>query len=859
LLDFEFQGTLLIGGTLGGWIQITRAGLIKEVNLAANARLKGGKLHGRIVGEAQAPALLEWVVILSGSFIDNVVIGDNVEMEDNVTFGAGVKFTRQPKLRSTTTTINEVRDGQGQTWKNITIGPQGKLFNARLEGTVLNQGVLEDVTVQPDCTITGGILTGTIMNQGTLSDFEFQGTQLTGGVLAGQIKNTKKGIIQDVKFARHARLSGGKLKGRIAGEVQYRAWIEYVTILEYSYVIYVIVGDQVENQGVLENFEFRGNLLKGGTLAGTILATWGGIFQEVSFAANATLKGGRLRGHIKGDATAPALLAELLIEVDSQVENVIIGEKVINQGTLTNLEFRGSLMIGGTYSGTIKNTNGGTFRDIQLAANARLEGGKLEAVITGEPGAIALLEDVNVVRGSTLEYVKIGKTTVINPPVTMDTGVEFANQIFGLNTLADNNQTEDDKGLAVDTQGHSTMTQTRFTHTIETTAGQQPNQAKITVEEAKHIKLSSTLELDSQHVGKTAELRLIATYQPVGAPATFLIRAGDQWVAWDGDETHLQLAYSYAQLPSTLTVPIFEGDLSTLLGEFAIFIEYKLLDGMVVNNTKSQLAFSVVPDRSCLVYTMSDIDDINSFVSTFDLSSPKGNLKPIANQPGGQDIEGLAFHPTNSDLLFGVAGDKANVDGQKLPGYFYLINRKAGEVAVAGPTGFDLIMTLAVNPVDKTLWGWGKQTLKPESRWNGLIMIDQETHQATPIKQFDYHKYDMSGLTWSRDGKKLYASSIFDNDTTIWVYDRETQEIGPACTGFAKGRIMGIDLEPKSGNFLVGVVEQHNVTMMLLDPRTCNVVKQQSYADLRDKDLESVVWIPEECHDAAWSGGEVGK
>ncbi len=92
----EFQGGNVIGGTLAGVI-FNENGITQkyqDVNLAADAHVRGGTMQGVIRGDMNAPALLENMTIAHNTELSGVVIGENVELGDNVTLGRGVRFSR---------------------------------------------------------------------------------------------------------------------------------------------------------------------------------------------------------------------------------------------------------------------------------------------------------------------------------------------------------------------------------------------------------------------------------------------------------------------------------------------------------------------------------------------------------------------------------------------------------------------------------------------------------------------------------------------------------------------------------------------------------------------------------------------
>jgi hypothetical protein len=153
---------------------------------------------------------------------------------------------------------------------------------------------------------------------------------------------------------------------------------------------------------------------------------------------------------------------------------------------------------------------------------------------------------------------------------------------------------------------------------------------------------------------------------------------------------------------------------------------------------------------------------------------------------------------------------------------------------------------LAVNPIDKTLWGWARNE-KAGKEWSGIIQIDPTTGVGTAIKQFDYEKHDMSGFAASPDGTKLYASS----KSTLWVYDIETQTLTVACEHIDKDEVEGMDMQP-NGILLLGTNRRNTITFLAYDPKSCTVINQRSFTGIEYDDIESLVWPAEECDDQSW-------
>lgn len=113
LANFEFVGAEISGGTLAGTVNNNSqvGGTFKDVHLAADTHLRGGYLQGNIMGDKDAPALLENVTIKSDSLLSGVKLGEGVMLEAKVTCGEGVQAQKGvcpseielPPLRATAT------------------------------------------------------------------------------------------------------------------------------------------------------------------------------------------------------------------------------------------------------------------------------------------------------------------------------------------------------------------------------------------------------------------------------------------------------------------------------------------------------------------------------------------------------------------------------------------------------------------------------------------------------------------------------------------------------------------------------------------------------------------------------------
>ncbi len=117
---------------------------------------------------------------------------------------------------------------------------------------------------------------------------------IADGIIEQVIEN--EGWLINIQITANGQIKGGKLSGTI------------------------------DNQGLIEDIEFKGKLLQGGTLGGYIRNTSpiGGVIKDVQFALGSVLEGGRLGGNISGDPVNPVRLQGATVTNGSHLSHVII-------------------------------------------------------------------------------------------------------------------------------------------------------------------------------------------------------------------------------------------------------------------------------------------------------------------------------------------------------------------------------------------------------------------------------------------------------------------------------------------------------------------------------------------------------
>lgn len=110
----------------------------------------------------------------------------------------------------------------------------------------------------------------------------------------------------------------------IDGNITSQGWVSNATISPTGKLDGGMTSGFINNKGVVCNTNFKGGVFKGGTVCGDNknTSTVGGIFQDVTFAPCATLTGGIVKGHIRGNPKCPAILFDVTIVAGSVLSDV---------------------------------------------------------------------------------------------------------------------------------------------------------------------------------------------------------------------------------------------------------------------------------------------------------------------------------------------------------------------------------------------------------------------------------------------------------------------------------------------------------------------------------------------------------
>ncbi len=190
---------------------------------------------------------------------------------------------------------------------------------------------------------------------------------------------------------------------------------------------------------------------------------------------------------------------------------------IVNEGTITDFEFRGASIVGGTLAGKIVNRSqvGGVFKNVKLAANAEISGGVLEGNIVGDKKAPAMLNNVKVKAGSKLSgiklgnKVKLGKGVVVEeaetatPPATSDTdkptgtsGTETGTTETGTTETGTTETGTTETGTTETGTTETGTTETGTTETETTDTSEVVGEADIALEGGDNLDIQETLLAD---------------------------------------------------------------------------------------------------------------------------------------------------------------------------------------------------------------------------------------------------------------------------------------------------------------------------------------------------------------------------
>ncbi len=366
-------------------------------------------------------------------------------------------------------------------------------------------------------------------------------------------------------------------------------------------------------------------------------------------------------GIVTKPLTNKGWVANLTIEDTGSLTGGIVTGSIINKGEMSNFEFRGDVLSGGKLSGVIKNNSPnvcfaggivrGVIKDVSLAANTRILGGRLSGKIVGDSQSPARLSKVILTSDTSLSNVLLEEDVIIEQDVSHETtkmtkvklapnlkirGGKISGELTGeeaapahlsnlliksgtvlenvilddqveiedektcadpqLDDTVDQNATATDDAesgaIALNPNGKQAESTTRFKMQLTTSQGKRANKTVLSQEEAKNVNLSAHITVQAEHLGKVAKTLVVVQHKNADKTVSYM-KAASGWKIWDGQLSHLQPLENYQQLPASVDFSVFTGDLSNQGGEFSLYAGYRLQDGTLVFNGQNPLNFAV--------------------------------------------------------------------------------------------------------------------------------------------------------------------------------------------------------------------------------------------------------------------------
>ncbi|MEZ5672264.1 MAG: hypothetical protein R3E08_07700 [Thiotrichaceae bacterium] len=405
--------------------------------------------------------------------------------------------------------------------------------------------------------------------------------------------NAQGNLLKDMTIYGDGNVQNAVVSGRVVNQ----GWMTNVAIKPKAIVTGGKLTGSILNNGELQDIEFYGVVLSGGTLSGAISnKSPKGVIRDVQLAVGATLQGGRVAGDIIGEVDAPARFSNVIISAGSTLKNIVLDGTIVIESDVT-LATPVTL-------------------DVQLAPNTQLIGGKITGRLVGDSSAPARLSKMQVKAGTQLQNVRLEThNTLLAQDETCQREV-LADEQVNEGELHDLQAVNDaaaiisdlqDNAIAINPKGQvlTSKVVSQFTSRIITDNGEQANKTVLSRQEAKSLKLAMAIQLDAKHVNREGEVLVVGVHTDETGQQQRYMKTAQGWKLWDGQVDNLQSVQSFKKLPARIDLSVFAGDWGDSSGQFEIYTGYRLKDGTMVYNGKQAMSFSVLPRLESCNWTCS--------------------------------------------------------------------------------------------------------------------------------------------------------------------------------------------------------------------------------------------------------------
>ena len=139
-------------------------------------------------------------------------------------------------------------------------------------------------------------------------------------------------------------------------------------------------------------------------------------------------------------------------------------------------------------------------------------------------------------------------------------------------------------GAGLDVNGNPMNTKAHFCGLVTESLQSKDNLTSITQQDNAVIRF--TINIDSNHVGKTADVLMLGVYK-IAEITQYFMRNNSNWELWNGDIASFEAAQTSFKLPESFEIIIYDGLLAGLPGDLEIYAGYRFENGGIFYSGES--------------------------------------------------------------------------------------------------------------------------------------------------------------------------------------------------------------------------------------------------------------------------------
>jgi len=377
-------------------------------------------------------------------------------------------------------------------------------------------------------------------------------TQCPSDSILNRICNAQGRSIVELEIIEKGNLSNAVLEGILTNKGQ----VSNLTITKDGHLTGGIITGYIVSEGLMEDFEFQGASIIGGTLSGTIYnnSEIGGFFKNVQLAPNTHIIGGAIAGNIQGDCEAPAQLENVTLKANTQLSCV---NQIPEPLTEDDEELPSETKESEEPSSETKDSEElpSETKDSEKLPSETTESEKLPSETTDSEELPSETTDLDELPSETTDSEKL--------PIL-------------------------ESAIAVNANGEITKSKALFSGGIAINTGPFESSATVTLSDGVDIR--GRIEIASEHHGQVVDSLVVVAYQQRRGtgdrgqgtgPLFLMLDENGDILPWDFDMGSLVIFQTVDAPAVVIDVPIYQGQLSAT-GLINIYFGYRLMDGTVI-------------------------------------------------------------------------------------------------------------------------------------------------------------------------------------------------------------------------------------------------------------------------------------